>query len=74
ADDERERVKQRFYRSATADFSGSGLGLSIVKRIAELHGGALDIKHTESGSGVLLQVELPLCRQTASDRATQSNT
>ncbi len=60
AADERERVMQRFYRSASADFSGSGLGLSIVRRIAELHGGSVDIKPGVSGTGVLSQLDLPL--------------
>lgn len=54
--------------AASADFSGNGLGLSIVKHIAELHGGTLDIKPTASGTGVLLQVVLPLCILTAGER------
>lgn len=74
ADDERERVKQRFYRSASADFPGSGLGLSIVKRIAELHGGTLEIQPATSGSGALLQVNLPLFDRSADGRVTQSQT
>ncbi|MCF8150902.1 MAG: hypothetical protein K9K30_12075 [Burkholderiaceae bacterium] len=60
AADERERVMQRFYRSASADFSGSGLGLSIVRRIAELHGGSIDIKTAVSGAGVSSRLDLPL--------------
>ncbi|OHC70692.1 MAG: hypothetical protein A3H93_04905 [Rhodocyclales bacterium RIFCSPLOWO2_02_FULL_63_24] len=58
--DERDHVQQRFYRSASADSSGSGLGLSIVKRIAELHGGTVGIHAPTSGAGVSLRVQLPL--------------
>lgn len=57
---ERERVQQRFYRGADADSSGSGLGLSIVRRIAELHGGSLDIVLPASGEGVSVRLSLPL--------------
>lgn len=35
--EEREKVLQRFYRGRGITQSGSGLGLSIVRRIAELH-------------------------------------
>jgi two-component system sensor histidine kinase QseC len=56
-------VQQRFYRGISADSSpstGSGLGLSIVKRIAELHGGTLDIDGPTAGSGLVLRLRLPL--------------
>lgn len=59
AADELERVQQRFYRSAGADPAGSGLGLSIVRRIAELHGGTIDIA-AAPGNGVSMRVHLPL--------------
>lgn len=58
--DERERVLQRFYRSPNASAEGSGLGLSIARRIAELHGGALDIAPGMEGQGVALRLRLPL--------------
>ena len=67
AAEERSRVLQRFYRIASADFSpspGSGLGLSIVKRIVGLHGGTLDIATPAAGSGVSLIVSLPLASET----------
>ena len=59
---ELERVQQRFYRGANADFSssqGSGLGLSIVKRIVELHQGRLTIATPDSGSGIAVIIALP---------------
>lgn len=62
AADEREHVQQRFYRggSGAAENSvGSGLGLSIVKRIAELHGGTIEIDLPHSGQGLLARVSLP---------------
>lgn len=35
----RERIFDRFFRIADAEIQGSGLGLSIVKQVALLHGG-----------------------------------
>ncbi|MBK9383732.1 MAG: hypothetical protein IPN34_02745 [Planctomycetes bacterium] len=49
--DELERVFERFYRSprAAAEHPGSGLGLSIARSIAELHGGSLRLEAAQPG-------------------------
>jgi two-component system OmpR family sensor kinase len=47
-----DRVFEQFYRvekSRSAEYGGSGLGLSIVKRIIELHGGRIDIESEPLG-------------------------
>jgi two-component system, OmpR family, sensor histidine kinase QseC len=53
---EREKVSERFYRPMGTQASGSGLGLSIVKRIAEVHGASLQIGPGREGRGLLVTV------------------
>jgi len=53
---ERARVLERFYRPLGTLASGSGLGLSIVKRIAEVHDAALQILPAQEGKGLLVKV------------------
>jgi two-component system sensor histidine kinase QseC len=53
---EREKVLQRFYRLQPAGEGGSGLGLSIVARIAELHGAKLTLGAGEGGKGLRVEV------------------
>jgi len=65
---ELDAVQQRFRRGAGAGATGSGLGLSIVRRIVELHGGRLEIRSPVQGGGVSLQVHLPLAKGTQTDR------
>lgn len=43
AAEELAKITERFYRPADTTATGSGLGLSIVRRIAELHGANLTI-------------------------------
>ena len=43
------RLIERFYRSAEAVAEGSGLGLTIVQRIAELHGARLELRNRPEG-------------------------
>lgn len=43
------RIAERFYRPAGTSASGSGLGLSIVKRIAEIHAADLHISPRQAG-------------------------
>lgn len=47
--EERARVLQRFHRLPGSGTGGSGLGLSIVERIAELHGARLALSETDGG-------------------------
>jgi two-component system, OmpR family, phosphate regulon sensor histidine kinase PhoR len=57
----------RFFRASnatTAGRPGSGLGLSIVKEVTELHGGRVEVTST-LGSGTTVQLFLPA---TASSR------
>lgn len=48
---ERAMMVRRFWR-ARRDQDGAGLGLSIVSRIAELHGAKLDIANRDGGGAV----------------------
>ena len=60
-EDQRERVFERFYRLDAArsrETGGSGLGLSIVKHIANDHGGRVDVWSTV-GKGSTFTLVLP---------------
>lgn len=54
--DEREKVLRRLYRLEQSRTSpGSGLGLSLVKAVADLHGAALELGDNEPGLKVTLR-------------------
>ncbi|WP_283744830.1 ATP-binding protein [Sideroxydans sp. CL21] len=53
---ELEKVAERFYRPLGTSASGSGLGLSIVKRIAEIHASSLQLAQNEDGNGLRVTV------------------
>jgi two-component system sensor histidine kinase TctE len=49
--EERQRVRQRFYRLPNSPGHGSGLGLAIVEEIAKLYDASLSIQSGASGHG-----------------------
>jgi signal transduction histidine kinase len=61
ARDERDRIFERFYRgrSGYRPSDGVGLGLSIVRGIAEAHGGRIEID-TEPGRGARFAIVIPV--------------
>ena len=53
------RVFERFYRADTSGkIPGTGLGMSIVKEIAELHGGSVELS-SQAGNGTRVILWLP---------------
>ncbi|OZI30286.1 two-component sensor histidine kinase [Bordetella genomosp. 10] len=56
---ERERVFDRFYRLANHDEVGSGLGLSIVRAIAERHGATVRLDQAPELGGLRVEVDFP---------------
>jgi two-component system sensor histidine kinase QseC len=56
---ERTRIFDRFHRGANPGSTGCGLGLSIVRRVAELHGASVRLEDPESGTGLRVRVHFP---------------
>lgn len=60
--DELGSLFQRFFRARTAEgIPGTGIGLSFVEQIVQLHGGRVDVKSTQ-GQGATFTLRFP-CRQ-----------
>jgi two-component system, OmpR family, sensor histidine kinase QseC len=60
--DQRANVGRRFYRAPGMPAPGSGLGLSIVQRILDLHGGTMQLDTPATGVGLQVTVALPRVR------------
>jgi two-component system sensor histidine kinase TctE len=58
-ENERERVRQRFYRLPNSSGHGSGLGLAIVEEIAKLYEAAMSIGPGRNGLGTKVSVGFP---------------
>lgn len=56
---QRDAVLQRFRRGEDAPGEGSGLGLSIVARVAEVHGASLALLDPQDAPGLRVEVWFP---------------
>jgi len=56
---QRETMFNRFQRGRDVAVEGSGLGLPIVRRIADLHRATLTLRDTEQGNGLTVDVRFP---------------
>jgi signal transduction histidine kinase len=56
---ERERIFDEFHRAHYRDYEGSGLGLSIVRRIITRHDGTIVARANPQGCGSLFEFTLP---------------
>jgi two-component system sensor histidine kinase QseC len=53
---EMAKISERFYRPLGTPGEGSGLGLSIVKRIAEVHNASLQFTPADNGRGLRVTI------------------
>lgn len=68
--DERAAVFDRFHRRP--DSPGSGLGLTLIRQQALLHGGAVAVTAPPHGPGAVVEVRLPAAGQAPEDGAPRS--
>jgi two-component system sensor histidine kinase TctE len=55
-EDQRSRVRERFYRIPGSSGNGCGLGLAIVSEIAEVHGAQFTLESAAQGAGTRARV------------------
>jgi signal transduction histidine kinase len=72
AADDRKHIFEPFYRGREAvsrQIQGSGLGLHLVRRIVEAHGGSVSVQ-SELGQGSTFTIDLPAVHQMLMRRAS----
>jgi signal transduction histidine kinase len=57
--DQRELVFESFHRAHGDRYQGTGLGLAICRRIADRHGGSIQVEDGPGGRGTTFVVRLP---------------
>lgn len=63
--EQKARVFERFYRAdPSGNIPGTGLGMSLVKEIVELHGGRVEVE-SEAGRGTTVTLWLPVWHEPA---------
>ena len=70
---EHEKIFERFYRLGSElrrETPGVGIGLSIVKHVAEAHGGRVRVE-SEAGKGSRFTIELPINAETPRSRGAK---
>ena len=71
---ERERVFERFHRTDSGrarSRGGAGLGLAIVRAIAEAHRGTVRVRDSQNGRGAIIELVLPGFEPTRVQRTEQ---
>ena len=58
-EEHRERIFEEFHRAHYREYEGSGLGLSIVRRIVNRHGGTIEALPNPAGAGSVFRFTLP---------------
>jgi signal transduction histidine kinase len=56
---DRQRIFEEFHRAHYREYEGSGLGLSIVRRIVNRHGGTIEAVPNPCGRGSVFRFTLP---------------
>lgn len=64
-----ERIDTIFDPFVTFRSGGSGLGLALVQRAVEAHGGAIFVDNTPSGSGAMFTLYLPAVQAEVAEKA-----
>lgn len=59
----RERVFERFHRAGNPKAGGRGLGLAIVRRVIDAHGGSVYVTDPPEGRGAAFVIELTVADQ-----------
>ena len=65
-EDERDAIFDRFYRSRTVRLKpirGSGIGLALVRHIAEAHDGEVSVRAGDDGRGAVFRLWIPAQRE-----------
>ncbi|MGH2461568.1 MAG: sensor histidine kinase [Chloroflexota bacterium] len=72
APEDQSRIWDRFYRTASGQLrttKGAGVGLSVVRTLAELHGGRAEVESV-LGQGSIFRVVLPIADDFSDETAT----